>query len=171
MEKVEGGLQISWDPLYQGGQGLQYDDCLQLAVYFPKSRRKKLELNFSKREMGAAFLSLTEEELESSMEVYLFLRAANHDSVSDTVYLGNVNGALEQAEIKEERAENEKNEQAEGLRANERYEQVKGQYKAQMKLRPEDRMSGKAFRNLEKEYLVLMNRFESTSRSRESKPG
>ncbi|MBB2151094.1 DUF6266 family protein [Pedobacter gandavensis] len=43
LEKVEGGLQISWDPLYESGSGSQYDDCLQLAVYFPKSRTKKIE--------------------------------------------------------------------------------------------------------------------------------
>ncbi|WP_316745661.1 DUF6266 family protein [Pedobacter gandavensis] len=168
MEKVEGGLQISWDPFYQSAMGSQYDDCLQLAVYFPKSRRQKIELNFSKREMGTAFLALAEEELESSMEVYLFLSAANHDSVSDTLYLGNLNGAWENQKII---AEKGKNVETEALYENARYVQVMAQYKGQMELKPENRIPDKAFRNLETEYLVLRNRYESTSRSRQSKPG
>ncbi|MCX2450515.1 DUF6266 family protein [Pedobacter sp. PLR] len=160
MEKVEGGLQITWDPSYQSGEGSQYDDCLQLAIYFPKSRTQKVELNFSKRELGTAFLPLEPEKLEGSMEVYLFLSAANHDSVSDTVYLGNLNGAFVNPEIIKKGAANEEV-QAEELRTKARYEQVSVQYKAQMKLKPEDRISAKAFRNLEREYLVLANRFGS----------
>ncbi|WP_316746442.1 DUF6266 family protein [Pedobacter gandavensis] len=170
MEKVEGGLQISWDPLYQSGMGSQYDDCLQLAVYFPKSRRQKIELNFSKREMGTAFLALAEEELESSMEVYLFLSAANHDTVSDTIYLGNLNGAFEKPKIKVKtagKAGELENDPAADLAALARYEQVSAQYKAQMKLKPEERLSVKVFRNLETEYLVLANRWGS----RVMKPG
>lgn len=164
MQKVSGGLQISWDPSYLSGSGSQYDDCLQLAVYFPKSRTKKVELNFSKREAGTAFLPLAAEELERSMEVYLFLSAANHDSVSDTVYLGNLNGKGGNPEITTQREEKKKNELVGGLKAKLRYEHIKEQYKVQMKLKPNERISDKAFRNLEKEYLVLMNRYESTSR-------
>lgn len=165
MEKVEGGLQISWDPLNalnKFEKGEQYDDCLQLAVYFPK-RMSQVELNFSKRGNGTAFLSLNEDELESSMEVYLFLSAANHTSVSDTLYLGNLNGSLEQPK--------RQGKEEEDLGANLRFEQIKEQYNVQMKLNPEDRLSGKAFRSLEKEYLVLMNRYESRSGSRQMKPG
>lgn len=171
MEKVSGGLQISWDPSYLSGSDSQYDDCLQLAIYFPKSRTQKLELNFSKRMSGTAFLPLAEEKLESSMEVYLFLRAANHEFVSDTVYLGNLNGTWENPTITAQREEKERNKQVEDLRAELRYEQVKEQYRAQMKLKPKDRISDKAFRSLEKEYLVLMSRYESTARTRPSKAG
>ena len=166
MKKVEGGLQISWDPLNalnQFEKGEQYDDCLQLAVYFPKRKSQIIELNFSKRGTGTAFLPLHEEELVSPMEVFLFLSASNHSSVSDTLYLGNRNGTWEHPKHPEKPGED--------LGANLRFEQIKEQYQVQMKLKPEDRISGKAFRNLEKEYLVLMNRYESTSRSRQRKPG
>ncbi|WP_316842711.1 DUF6266 family protein [Pedobacter gandavensis] len=154
MEKVGGGLQISWDPLRYDGEGAQYDDCLQLAVCFSEKGKKKIELNFSKRELGTAFLALAPEELERSMEVYLFLRAANHDSVSDTVYLGNLNGSYENPKVTEIREK----EQAEDLKLKLRFELVSVQYKAQLKLKPEKRMGAKAFRNLEKEYLVLLDR-------------
>lgn len=157
MEKVAGGIQISWAPNHYLGEGAQYDDCLQLAVCFPEKGKKKVELNFSKRELGTAFLPLEPEELERSMEVYLFLRAANHDSVSDTVYLGNLNGSYESPAITEIR----ENQQAKALMFKSRFEQVKEQYKSQLKLKPEERMAKKPFRNLEKEYLVLMARWSS----------
>ncbi|WP_222537732.1 DUF6266 family protein [Pedobacter polysacchareus] len=168
MKKVEGGLQISWDPLNalnQFGKGEQYDDCLQLAVYFPKRKSQIIELNFSKRGTGTAFLPLSEEVLESPMEVFLFLSAANHTSVSDTLYIGNLNGVLD-----EPKSTKHQENRVEDLGADIRFEQIKEQYYLQMKLRPEDRLPGKAFRSLEKEYLVLMNRYESTSRSRQRKP-
>lgn len=155
MDKVEGGLQISWDPLYGSGIGSHYDDCLQLGIYFPKSRTQKLEMNFSKRNMGTAFLPLYEEDLEAPMEVYLFLSAANHDSVSDTVYLGNVNGTFEDSNVIEEREKKEKADLSEAAR----YEKVSQQYKAQMKLKPEDRIKAKAFKSLETEFLILANRW------------
>ncbi|WP_316819494.1 DUF6266 family protein [Pedobacter gandavensis] len=154
MEKLEGGLQISWNPLQYEGQNAQYDDCLQIAVCFPKTGRKKTELNFSKREAGIAFLALEPEQLTQPMEVYLFLSAANHDSVSDTLYLGNLNGSYDDPmlrEIKEKKQDNE-------LKLKERFELIREQYKAQMKLEPEQRISKKAFRNLEQEYIVLLNR-------------
>ncbi|MBC8987474.1 hypothetical protein H9X96_17030 [Pedobacter sp. N36a] len=165
MKKVEGGLQISWDPLNALSQfeiGEQYDDCLQLAVYFPKRKSQIIELNFSKRGTGTAFLPLNEEEFESPMEVFLFLSAANHTSVSDTLYLGNMNGTWDHPKHQEKPGED--------LGAYLRFEQIKEQYNVQMKLKPEDRLAKKAFNSLEKEYLVLMNRYESTSRSRQTKP-
>lgn len=168
MEKVAGGLQISWDPQRFYGGGAQYDDCLQLAVCFQEKGKKKVELNFSKRELGTAFLPLEPEELERSMEVYLFLRAANHDSVSDTVYLGNLNGSYENLKITER---NEK-EETEELKLKIRFKKISEQYKAQMKRKPEERCSAKAFRNLEKEYLVLVDEIRSiNNRSRQTKPG
>ncbi|WP_222537906.1 DUF6266 family protein [Pedobacter polysacchareus] len=155
MEKINGGLQISWDSSYSAGA--QYDDCFQLAVCFPATGKKKIELNFAKRMDGMAFLALTEEELGRSMEVYLFLSAANHDSVSDTVYMGNLNGTYESPEI----AAAKEKIQAEDLKLTARYELISGQYRAQMDLKPEERTRGKVFRNLEKEYLVLLDRWRS----------
>lgn len=166
MEKAEGGLQISWDPLYESGSGSQYDDCLQLAVYFPKSRTKKIELNFSKREMGRAFLPLNEEQFEASMEVYLFLSAANHDAVSDTIYLGNVNGTFENPKLSAERKKAEKVTLGD-LSEKARYEKLRIQYKAQMEVKPEERIKPKAFKSLEREFLVLENRRQA----RETKGG
>ncbi|WGQ08118.1 DUF6266 family protein [Pedobacter gandavensis] len=163
MEKTASGLQISWDPAYSYGTGVQYDDTLQLAVCFPATGKKQIELNFAKRKDGTAFLPLCEYELSQSMEVYLFLRAANHDSVSDTVYLGNLNGTYENPKIKEIREKA----QAADLKLNLRFEQINAQYKAQMKLKPEERVGGKAFRNLETEYFVLVDQW----RSRQTKPG
>ncbi|WP_316822191.1 DUF6266 family protein [Pedobacter gandavensis] len=163
MEKKEGGLQISWNSLKYDGEGAQYDDCLQLAICFPKTGRKKLELNFSKREQGTAFLELQPEQLEQSMEVYLFLRASNHDSVSDTIYLGNLNGSYENPKIK---ALKEK-EEPEELKLKSRLEQISAKYHAQLKLDRRERMPDKSFRSLEKEYQVLAENW----RLRQEKPG
>lgn len=160
MEKVLGGLQISWDPLYESGERSHYDDCLQLAIYFPKSRTQKVELNFSKRMIGSAFLPLYEEDLEAPMEVYLFLSASNHDAVSDTIYLGNVNGSFESPKISAEKEKEEKGKLGE-LAEMARYERVSQQYKAQMKLKPEERMKKKTFKSLETEFLALFNRWEA----------
>lgn len=156
MVKLETGLQVSWNPLQYDGEGAQYDDCLQLAICFPESGRKKIELNFSKRELGSAFLALEPEQLTQSMEVYLFLRTANHDAVSDTIYLGNLNGSYENPKVKEIK---EKAAAAE-LKLKTRFEQICKQYQEQMKLNPERRMARKAFRSLEKEYLVLLSKGE-----------
>ncbi|MBC8985562.1 hypothetical protein H9X96_07215 [Pedobacter sp. N36a] len=157
MEKIAEGLQISWDSAYSYGTGAQYDDTLQLAVCFPATGKKTIELNFAKRKDGTAFLPLSEEELLQPMEVYLFLRAANHDSVSDTVYLGNLNGTYEDPKI----TEFKEKKRGLDLQFNLRYEQITTQYEAQMKLKPAERLSGKVFRNLETEYLVLQDQWRS----------
>lgn len=169
MEKVKDGLQISWDPAHYYGTGAQYDDCLQLAICFPENNSKKTELNFSKRNAGTAFLPLEPEELDRCMEVYVFLSAANHDSVSDSVYLGNLNGEYEDPIVTLRKDK----EQAEYLKSTRRYEQVTEEYRAQMKLKPGERIGAKAFRNLETEYLVLFDRAKSmeSKRSRQTKPG
>ncbi|MBB2151095.1 hypothetical protein [Pedobacter gandavensis] len=113
-----------------------------------------------------AFLPLNEEQLEASMEVYLFLSAANHDAVSDTIYLGNVNGTFENPKLSAEGKKAKKAVMGD-LSEKARYEKLSIQYKVQMELKSEERIKPKAFKSLEREFLVLENR----RRGRETKGG
>jgi hypothetical protein len=86
------------------------------------------------------------------MEIYICFKSANGKRISNSVYLGNLNGEMETDEEKHEKKKYD------ALKA--RFEQVSADY---LRLQELDRglhTSTKAFRTLEKEYQVLKNKLD-----------
>ncbi|WP_316821223.1 DUF6266 family protein [Pedobacter gandavensis] len=143
--KVAGGLEISWDPTHS--QELKHNDSVMVMLCFPEKERGREYLNIARRSEGKCFLPLMEEQLKQQIEPYIAFISADGERVSDSVYLGNLNG--------EAKTENEKNEEKKYQQVKERFDQVEASYLNQVRDEYGNRPTHKAFKILEKEYQVL----------------
>ena len=153
--KTAGGLIVKWDATHQWA-GDQYDDAVMVALYHPLHKKSSLFLNAGKREQGECFLELTDENvLNEPIEAYLCFKSADGESISDSTYLGNLNGTRETEEEKEERQEY--------VKIKTRFEQAKERYLKQQAIQAKTGIKNKSFRNTEKEYEVLKARYDEIS--------
>jgi hypothetical protein len=148
MVKTDTGIQISWDTQ----EGLAHD-MVMILVYHPVDGTSRNYINACRRDAGSHFIPFEEEErLQEQMEIYICFKSANGKRISNSVYLGNLNGEMETDEEKHEKKKYD------ALKA--RFEQVSADY---LRLQELDRglhTSTKAFRTLEKEYQVLKNKLD-----------
>ncbi|WP_316822554.1 DUF6266 family protein [Pedobacter gandavensis] len=148
--KVAGGLEISWNPEFDNN--IKHNDSAMVMICMPQTGKSKEFLNIARRSEGKCFVHLYEGELEQQLEPYISFISADGESVSDSVYLGNLNGVG--------KTEAEKGQEKKYLQLKERFDQVEGSYLKVMKdnyhIKPKD----KAFKVLEKEYQVLKNKLE-----------
>ncbi|WP_316840402.1 DUF6266 family protein [Pedobacter gandavensis] len=156
--KTEAGLEISWNPDFQQGKR-NYDDSVMIMVHFPESNTSRDYLNIARRSEGKCFLGFMEQQLEQQMEVYIAFRSADGEQISDSVYLGNLNG---QKPTKEELHNQYKYESVK-----ERFDRVAKMYLDQCKGTNSEPTNNKAFRHLQKEYEVLKEKLDRTP----GKPG
>jgi len=82
--------------------------------------------------------------LDEPIEAYICFRAADGKAISDSVYLGNLNGEVETVEQISQKKKYEEVKQ--------RFDVVEADYLLQMKNNWGNPVDGKAFRTLEKEY-------------------
>lgn len=148
MVKTDTGLQISWDTQ----DGLAHD-MVMILVHHPVDGQSRNYINACRRDAGSHLIPFVEEEkLHEQMEVYICFKSADGKRISNSVYLGNLNGAQETEEEKQEKRKYD------ALKA--RFEQVSANYLWMQQLDRGLHTSTKAFRTLEKEYEVLKNRLD-----------
>ncbi|WP_316821333.1 DUF6266 family protein [Pedobacter gandavensis] len=148
--KVAGGLEISWDPTHS--YELQHNDSVMVMLCFPETGRDREYLNIARRSEGKCFLPLLEEQLSQQIEPYIAFISADGESVSNSVYLGNLNGEV--------KTEKEKTDEKKYQQVKERFDQVATSYRSQIKDEYGMKPRTKAFRVLEKEYLALKEKLE-----------
>ncbi|SHF09433.1 DUF6266 family protein [Pedobacter caeni] len=147
LEKREKGVQISWNT-----KG-RYDDIVMILLYHPLKRTATSRINASRRDAGTCFIELDHDGfLDEPIEAYICFRAADGKEISDSVYLGNLNGA---AKTEEEISQKKKYEEVK-----QRFSIVEADYLGQMQGNRGNPVDSKAFRTLEKEYQVLKNKLE-----------
>lgn len=151
MSKGEKGLNLSWSSEVEVNAAP--DDLLMVMVSHPTKNKASTFLNAAKRADGACFLPLEKEwMIDEQMEVYVCFKSANEKSISDSAYLGNINGLPE--------TESEKAEKANYRTVKARFDHVAEDYH-QKKIGLENGVLGtKAFRQLKKEYEVLKDKLE-----------
>ncbi|MBB2148897.1 DUF6266 family protein [Pedobacter gandavensis] len=147
IEKVAGGLEISWDPTHSSE--LQHNDSVMVMICTPETNNDREYLNIARRSEGKCFIPMYEEALNQQIEPYISFISADGERISDSVYLGNLNGL---GENKTEKAAKEKYQQVKA-----RFDQVEGNYLGQLKENHGSKPNSKAFKYLEKEYKVLKN--------------
>lgn len=86
------GLSFSWSKEDVKGYLRRREDMVMILVYFPGMRRSVQMLNAAKRESGGYELKLHRSMIHQPMEIYMLFKAANGKDISDTLYLGNING-------------------------------------------------------------------------------
>ncbi|ALL06869.1 hypothetical protein AQ505_16070 [Pedobacter sp. PACM 27299] len=140
ISKVTGGLEISWDPSYN--EDLQPNDSVMVMLCSETGADKEY-LNIAIRSKGKCFITLREEVLNQQIEPYIAFISADGTRVSDSVYLGNLNG---QGKNDAQKQEEEKYQQVKT-----RFDQVAGSYSAQMEAHYGNPPRTKAIKYLEKE--------------------
>lgn len=151
--KTDEGLQVSWDGTHQWA-GDQYDDLVMVALYHPKDKNASIFLNAGKRDQGVCDVHLDQEKwMDEPIEAYLCFKSADGTSVSDSVYLGNINGSLE------EQAKQKINEEYTKLKA--RIDKVKANYEKQDAIFQQTGIRNKSFKASKKEYEVLREKLDN----------
>lgn len=153
MEKEGNGIRISWNPEHLD-KGDSPDNIVMVMLLKPGQSRGDCMLNAGKRSEGSCFIEL-ETGHQSQTEVYICFKSSSGKSISNTAYVGNLNGVTEN---KENQVKKEKRTKDQA-----RFDQVRASYFKQIKdnggINPQD----KRFRCLEKEYIVLKRRLEKPS--------
>ncbi|WP_316748801.1 DUF6266 family protein [Pedobacter gandavensis] len=150
IEKVAGGLEITWDPTHT--YELKHNDSVMVMICCPETGKDKEYLNIARRSEGKCFIPLYEDVLNQQIEPYISFISADGESVSDSVYLGNLNGLG--------KTETEKREEEKYRLVKTRFDQLESNYLAQLKENYGLRADTKAFKCLEKEYKVLKNQLD-----------
>ena len=146
IEKKDKGVEVSWN---REGQG---DDMVMILLCHPLRKRSTSLINASRRDAGSCFIELGGYWLKEPIEAYICFKSADGKAISDSAYLGNLNGEIEsQKEITEKLKYTE---------VKQRFEVVEANYLQQLKDNWGERPDTKAFRNLEKEYEVLKDKLE-----------
>ncbi|WP_316753147.1 DUF6266 family protein [Pedobacter gandavensis] len=151
VSKGRDGLNLTWDPGISDNGGS--DDILLVAVSHPAKKRASTFLNAGKREDGRCFIPLDKDwMMGQQMEVYLCFKSANEELISDSFYVGNLNGVPDSQE--------ERTEKAKYQAVKTRFDQVAVDYEKKRMDYAEGVIGTKAFRCLEKEYQVLRDKLE-----------
>ena len=150
ISKVSGGLDISWDPSYN--EDLQPNDSVMVMLCCPETGADKEYLNIARRSEGKCFIPLREEVLNQQIEPYIAFISADGTRVSDSVYLGNLNG--------ESKNEAQKHQEEKYKQVKTRFDQIAVSYSAQMEAHYGNPPRTKAFKFLEKEYDTLKKQLE-----------
>ncbi|MBB2149091.1 DUF6266 family protein [Pedobacter gandavensis] len=145
INKVSGGLEISWDP--RDYADLSYNDSVMVMICCPETGKDREYLNIARRSEGKCFIPLFEEVLNQQIEPYISFISADGAMVSDSVYLGNLNG--------EGLNEIEKQQQVKYQQVKSRFDQLEGSYSRQLKENYGEIPKTKAFKCLEKEYKAV----------------
>ncbi|RQO72319.1 hypothetical protein DBR43_14025 [Pedobacter sp. KBW06] len=146
IEKKEKGVLVSWDP-----SGKQ-DDTVMILLYHPLEKAAMSVINACRRDAGSYFIDLYEKRLDEPIEAYICFKSANGKAISDSAYIGNLNGAVESAE--------ELSQKQTYALVKQRFDVVEADYLQQIAANYGNPVNTKAFRNLKKEYKVLKDKLE-----------
>jgi hypothetical protein len=147
MSKTETGLILNWNP-ESYAHGHDGDDILMIQLCYPSRKYGRSFLNASRRDSGEEFLPLREVYIHEPIEAYACFKSADGKQISNSIYLGNINGTVKSA------GEQAAQEKYTVLKT--RFDQVETDYltrKKQIELCL--KRSNKSFRHLETEYLSL----------------
>jgi hypothetical protein len=146
IEKKEKGVLVSWDP------SGQYNDTVMILLYHPLEKTAMPVINACRRDAGSYFVSLPEQLLHGPIEAYICFKSANGKAISDSAYIGNLNGEMKS------KKEQEKNEKY--ILVKQRFDVLEADYLKQLEDNRGKPVDTKAFRNLEREYEVLKKKLE-----------
>lgn len=89
VKKIEEGLQFTWDPAVSDS-GRRWTDQVMMMAYIPEMKEAVFIINGARRTAGMDILILPKFNETVTVETYISFIAANHKSVSDSIYTGQV---------------------------------------------------------------------------------
>ncbi|WP_316748159.1 DUF6266 family protein [Pedobacter gandavensis] len=150
ISKVSGGLEITWNP--KNDAELKDNDSVMVMICCPETGKDQEYLNIARRSEGKCFIPMYEQVLNQQLEPYISFISADGERVSDSVYLGNLNGTVKN--------EVEKQQEEKYVQVKTRFDQVESSYSSQVIANYGERPKNKAFKYLEKEYETLKKQLE-----------
>ena len=150
MVKTETGVEVSWDGY--NDKNCKGDDMAMIILYHPVKGRETTVFYAAKRSDGKCFIPVHERWLAEPLEAYMFFKASNGKAVSDSVYLGNLNGEVETVEQVVVKGKDK--------RGKDRFKVIKAQYLAEFNDAADEVRMNKSRKNLKLEYEVLKKRFD-----------
>lgn len=87
---LEGGINFSWNPESTAASGHWTDQCMMIA-YFPKLATVQFITAGANRHLGKDFLPVNLEKENTVMELYLSFISSDRQSISNSVYAGQLN--------------------------------------------------------------------------------
>jgi len=153
LAKTEEGVVVSWNPgektWYRGAE----EDGVMILLYFPGVKTSRMYFNATKRSAGKYFIPLNKSLLDQPMEAFMCFRSADATEISDSMYVGNLNGQVETPRAREYKKKY--------LEVKMRFDVVEASYMARIEAEEGIIPRDKAFRNLEKEYEVLKEKLST----------
>lgn len=86
MKVVDEGLQFTWNTDLV--KGMRWNDSAMVMAYFPEIREAKFIVNGANRNLGVQILKLPRYREPRIIETYHSFIAANHKSISNSIYTG-----------------------------------------------------------------------------------
>nr|WP_222943881.1 DUF6266 family protein [Pedobacter sp. N36a] len=103
ISKGENDLHLSWDSSIV--ETAENDNLSMVMISHPGRKRATSYLNAARRAEGSCFLPLNQEwKINEQMEIYVCFKSANGALISDSSYVGNLNGFPKSKEAEAEEA-------------------------------------------------------------------
>lgn len=108
MVKSGKGIAVSWDPYSDAF--CRHDDMVMIMLYHPAEANKGVttSLYAARRSEGKCFILCPHYDIDQPVEGYMFFKSNDNKAVSDSVYLGNLNGTAETIQQKQEKLNDKK---------------------------------------------------------------
>ena len=156
--KEEGGVTVSW----QTDDQLRWtsnSDIVMVLLYFPGKGVAMPLFNAAKRKDGQVHIPLHKSFVDEPVEAFMCFKSADGTEISNSIYLGNLNGpAMTKQEV-----ENEKKFDKEETH----FKTIETKYLTILKENDGIFPDTKSFRVLQAEYMVLQHRRGATREQRE----
>ncbi|WP_316749307.1 DUF6266 family protein [Pedobacter gandavensis] len=151
VSKGADGLRLNWNSNITEDGGT--DDILMVLVSHPTKKQASIFLNAARRADGSCFLPLDKDwMMREQMEVYACFKSSNEKLISDSTYVGNLNGVPDSPLEKAEKVKYQV--------VKDRFDLLAADYDQKRMDYAEGVITTKAFRYLEKEYQVLKEKLK-----------
>lgn len=156
MVKVENGVEVTWNPYHD--KFSKKDDVVMIMLYKDSEINNGAINRFyaAQRSDGKCFIPCQRVELDEPLEGYMFFKSNDGKKVSDSVYLGNLNGVRTTKAQKEEQLKYEK--------VKKRFAIVDVQYNEYMNYKSEVKVNKKAYYSTMAEHEVLQKQLAEFER-------
>ncbi|EDM36924.1 hypothetical protein PBAL39_18659 [Pedobacter sp. BAL39] len=151
--KVKGGVTISWqtdDKIHWSNQ----NDMVMVLLYLPGKRMSIPMFNAAKRKDGQVYIPLRDSFANEPMEAFMCFKTADGTEISNSIYLGNLNGAaLTAQDVKnQEKYEHDKA----------HFKTIEAKYLQVLEQAGGEFPDTKSFRVLQAEYMALQRKYGSS---------
>lgn len=150
IKKTGNGITVTWDSYHD--KSCKGNDMVMIMLYSSSEsgREATSHLYAAKRSEGKCFIPVSVHHIDKPIEAYMFFKANNSKAVSDSVYLGNLNGTEETLQEKEDKTQYTK--------VKEQFKKIESKYLGLMNHKDGPPVESRNLRMMRTEYGVLQKK-------------